>query len=426
MLSSAVRRAISSSSTVTTPLLASTSTPIISTTTAHTTINSQLMSTVASGNEEPEVVVDQTSTARIVTLNRPKALNALNLSMCETLLPAYRTWAHDKNVSLVILRGSGEKAFCAGGDVKAMVVAAGKGDVEAGRAFFHAEYSLDYTIATLGKPHIALLDGITMGGGVGLSVHSPFRIATERTVFAMPETAIGLFPDVGGTYFLPRLPGAGGTMGMFLGLTGHRLKGYDVVSAGIATHYVPSHRIPDLTARLSSLIHPSHETVAEAIAEFGPADDLPSFSLAPFDTLISTAFSAETVEGILESLDGFASASTSTPEEAAFAAKAAKTLRAVSPTSLRVTQRQIREGAKLNLAEAFGLEYRLANRSLDADLGHDFIEGVTALLVDKGRKPEWKPASLDETPASRADQFFAPLPGGELKLIRGDQLKASL
>ncbi|KAJ7371315.1 hypothetical protein OS493_026960 [Desmophyllum pertusum] len=192
-----------------------------------------------SAETDAEILLEIKNKVGVITLNRPKALNALNLNMIRQMYPVLQKWDVDPAVSLVLIKGTGDRAFCAGGDVRAIAEAGKKGD-SLTKVFFKEEYMLNYAIGTLQTPYVAFINGITMGGGVGLSVHGRFRVATERTVFAMPETAIGLFPDVGGGYALPRMKGK---LGLYLALTGHRLKGYDVKHAGVATHFVTSEKV---------------------------------------------------------------------------------------------------------------------------------------------------------------------------------------
>uniref|UniRef100_A0A8C0IRD5 3-hydroxyisobutyryl-CoA hydrolase n=1 Tax=Chelonoidis abingdonii TaxID=106734 RepID=A0A8C0IRD5_CHEAB len=303
-----------------------------------------------------EVLLEKRGCAGVITLNRPKALNAFNLSMIRQIYPQLKTWEKDPETFLIIIKGTGGKAFCAGGDIR-VITDAGKVGDRLAQDFFREEYTLNNAIGTCQKPYVALIDGITMGGGVGLSVHGHFRVATEKTVFAMPETAIGLFPDVGGGYFLPRLPGK---IGYYLALTGFRLKGRDSQKAGIATHFVESEKLPALEKDLIALKSPSKENVA---------DVLNSYHM--------------------------------------------KTLNKMSPTSLKMTLRQLREGASMNLQDVLIMEYRLSQACMN---GHDFYEGVRAVLIDKDQVPKWKPATLEEVTDEFVDNCFKSLGNSDLKL----------
>ncbi|XP_059489615.1 3-hydroxyisobutyryl-CoA hydrolase, mitochondrial [Neocloeon triangulifer] len=338
-----------------------------------------------------EVVVQTIGDKGVITLNRPKALNALNLNMIRQITPVLEQW--DKDKSLIIMKGAGEKAFCAGGDVRAVTEAAKTGDRFA-YDFFYGEYQLNALINRLKVPYVALIDGITMGGGVGLSVHGRFRVATEKTLFAMPETAIGLFPDVGGSYFLSRLPGR---LGHYLALTGYRLKGPDVLHAGVATHIVHSEKLAELEAALIAEKDP-----AGVLNSFNDADLAGRpFSLAPTLQDIDATFAPESVEEILQKLESNGSE---------WAKKTAATLNKMSPTSLKITMKQLRLGKQKNLQECLQMEFRLTQRCC---AGHDFIEGVRSVLVDRDNNPKWKPATLAEVSDATIDSYFAPLPSGE-------------
>lgn len=312
----------------------------------------------STANVSDDVILQSIGDKGIITLNRPKALNALNLSMIKKIYPALKSWESEK--SLVIIKGAGEKAFCAGGDVRAITESGLKGE-NLGKEFFRSEYSLNALIGTYHIPYVAFIDGITMGGGVGLSVHGHYRVATERTLFAMPETAIGLFPDVGGTYFLPRL---GGKLGLFLALTGHRLKGTDVYKAGIATHFCESSKLKDLEKELISCTNPE-SNVADILNKFSN-ESLPKnveFSLCPYVEKIDSYFSAKTVEEIFKNLE---------TDGTEWATKLLETLSTMSPTSLKISKQAIEEGASKDLQECLATEYRLAVHACE---GHDFYEG---------------------------------------------------
>uniref|UniRef100_A0A9J8AXN4 3-hydroxyisobutyryl-CoA hydrolase n=1 Tax=Cyprinus carpio carpio TaxID=630221 RepID=A0A9J8AXN4_CYPCA len=297
-----------------------------------------------------EVLFEKVGNAGVITLNRPKALNALNLTMIRHIYPQLKKWDKDSETDLVIIKGAGEKAFCAGGDIRA-VTEAGKAGDSLAQDFFREEYILNNTIGTYQKPYVALIDGITMGGGVGLSVHGQFRVATEKTLFAMPETGIGLFPDVGGGYFLPRLQGK---LGLFLALTGIRLKGRDVQRVGLATHFVQSDKIASLEKDLVDLKSPSNTDVAQLLESYQEQSSLDAekpFVLQEQTEAIDRLFSAGSVEEIMENLK---------KDGSAFALKQTETLSKMSPTSLKLTFRQIQEGARMSLQEVLVMEYRLS------------------------------------------------------------------
>ena len=328
---------------------------------------------------------------------------------------------------MIIIGGAGPKAFCAGGDVAALAVqnSSGPSGRAASQAYFGLEYQLDHLIATYPKPYIAYMDGITMGGGVGLSVHAPIRVATERTLFAMPETTIGLFPDVGGSFFLPRLEGRIGT---YLALTSERLKGVNAFYAGIATHYIDSSSLSNLTARLAELEFKDYEdlahrlaTIDATIAEFdtGLPHDEPMLLASELRSAIDRNFHHDSMESIIASLER------ETQRDPAddpanirdWAHRTLQTLTERSPTSLKVTLRQMREGKGWDIAEAFQHEYHLAG----AFMNHpDFQSGVHARLISKPpTMPVWNPPTLGEVTPSLVDQMFKK-EGRRLELL-GDQ-----
>ena len=302
--------------------------------------------------------------------------------------------------------GAGEKAFCAGGDIRA-VTEAGKTGQPLAQEFFREEYKLNHATSIFPKPYVALIDGVTMGGGVGLSVHSPFRVATERTLFAMPETFIGLFPDVGGSFFLPRLKGG---LGMFLSLTGHRLKGRDVYHAGVATHYITVATLPSLREGLAALgprllnldpsnrLHPVRQLL-DSLHRDCEGESPQPFSLETYRPIIDSAFTQDTVEGIVASLER---------QGGEWGEKQAAALAKMSPTSLKITHQQLTKGAELcSLAECLKMEYRMSQWCIK---GHDFYEGVRAVLVDRDNQPNWAPSSLSDVTEEMVSRHFQPLP----------------
>lgn len=349
-----------------------------------------------------EVLLEKRGCAGVITLNRPKFLNALNLSMIRQIYPQLKKWEQDPETSLIIIKGTGEKAFCAGGDIRAVSEAA-KNSQKFSQDFFREEYMLNNAIESCKKPYVAFIHGITMGGGVGLSVHGQFRVATEKCLFAMPETAIGLFPDVGGGYFLPRLQGK---LGYFLALTGYRLKGRDVFKAGIATHFVDFEKLGTLEEELINLKSPSKENIAGVLeayhTKFKIDQDKP-FILEEHMDKINSCFSANTVEQVIENLrqDG-----------SPFALEQLKVINKMSPTSLKITLRQLIEGSAKTLPEVLTMEYRLSQACMAA---HDFHEGVRAVLIDKDHSPKWKPADLKEVTDDDLKNYFKSLGSNDLK-----------
>jgi enoyl-CoA hydratase len=319
-----------------------------------------------------EILFTRVGRAGIATLNRPSALNALNRAMCIAFHRQLQDWAMDDAIEAVIVEGSGDRAFCAGGDVVGLYGAGRAGSPE-WEGFFHDEYRMNQAIAHYSKPYVALVDGISMGGGVGISVHAPYRVATERTLFAMPETGIGLIPDVGGTHALPRFPGEFGT---WAGLTGARVKGGDALAIGYCTHFVPSEQVPTLKDRLAH----SHESIAEVLATFD--SDPGPLTLPALRDGIDYLFAEDQVEDILLKLD----------DGDDWAREQAATIRRMSPTSLKLTLHGLRKGRGATIEEALRLEYRMV---LAIKHGHDFFEGVRAQLIDKDRNPQWRPATLE-------------------------------
>ena len=338
---------------------------------------------------EAEVITRIEGSVGRITLNRPRALHALNLAMCEAMTAALLAWRDDPAVTSVLVDHAGERGFCAGGDIR-MIVESGATDASEARAFFLAEYRLNHLMFEYAKPITAIVDGIVMGGGVGISEPAQIRIATERTTYAMPETGIGLFPDVGGGWFLPRLPGETGT---WLALTGARLKAADTVALGIHTHFVASGALEALKADLLSR---GPDAVAEHAADAGAAP------LSPHRTAIDRLFAFDTVEAIVAALEA---------DGSDWAQTQLATLRTKSPQSLKVTLRQLRAGrAMQTFAEVMAMEYRLGGRVVRT---HDFQEGVRAVIVDKDNTPLWSPATLEGVTDDALDALFAPLPVDE-------------
>lgn len=338
---------------------------------------------------DPHIKSEKRGALGLLTLDRPAALNALTHGMINALAASLAEWRADDDIKVVAIRGSGDRAFCAGGDIRAVQQAVAAGTDEGAR-LLRDEYHLNALIGSYPKPYVALLHGITMGGGAGVSVHGRYRLADGGLNFAMPETAIGFIPDVGSSYFLSRCPGE---LGMYLALTGARIGLGDAIDARLITHAVNRE---------------DFEPVLEALARGGTVDAVlksvarkaPAGSLTPHRRRIETIFSGASVEAILERLDR---------DGSDFARETAQTIRTRSPTSLKLVYRQIRAAAHLDLKQCLAMEYRLALRVLS---GHDFREGVRAALVDKDRNPKWQPSSL--AGVSSLDDFFAPLGEKEL------------
>jgi enoyl-CoA hydratase len=360
-------------------------------------------------NDTDEIVLGRDGGVATLTINRPKALNALTLDNYRRFDPALRSWATDPAVHAVIVRGAGDRAFCAGGDVRA-VYEAGRGisgDAELTAVFFREEYELIHRIHTFPKPYIAIIDGITMGGGAGISVNGAYRIATERTLFAMPETGIGLFPDVGATRFLNRCPGH---LGRYIGLTGARLSAADALYCGFATHAVEQERAGELVAELGRVRwrtgdeRSAFEGLLDRFAmKRGPG------SFAELQPAIDRCFAGDGVEAILDALAAEAAGGGA---HADWAKETRASLLKKSPTSLKVTLRQLTIGRDYDIEAALALEYRLTQHVMAA---HDFYEGVRAMLIDRDQKPQWRPATLAEVNDSMVDAYFMPLGARELR-----------
>jgi enoyl-CoA hydratase/carnithine racemase len=324
--------------------------------------------------------------AGTILMNRPKALNALDLGMIRDFAAAIAEWREDPAVKLVILEGAGGRAFCAGGDVKGVREAAIAGNRAPVRAFFTEEYGVNEGIARFPKPWISLIDGVCMGGGIGLAIHNGPRVVSEHALLAMPETAIALFPDVGTSHVLPRLPGA---IGNWLALTGARLTGADNVHAGFATHYVLREKLPALRA---ALIETGDAAVVERFAS-----PLPEASFAPHRAAIDRCFGQGSVLGIVAALEA---------EGSEWARGQLKVLRRMSPTSLCVSLELLQRGAKLDLRGCLDAELVLTETVVHDH--PDFREGVRSVLVDKDGAPTWTPATLEEVDMAQIRAMFEP------------------
>lgn len=343
-------------------------------------------------SDEPELIARIASGVGRLTLNRPKALHALNRTMCEAMIEALLAWRDDAAVKSVLIDHAGERGFCAGGDIR-MIAESGAGDASAAKAFFLTEYRLNHLLFDYPRPVTALVDGIVMGGGVGISEPATVRIATERTTYAMPETGIGLFPDVGGGWFLPRLPGQ---TGVWLALTGARLKAADTVFLGIHTHYLASDDLAVFRTILAA--DPAHPVdIADGLE--GDAGKPP---IEPHLEAIDRLFAFDTVEEIFAALEA---------EGSEWALAQLAILKTKSPQSMKVTLRQLRLGATLeSFADNMAMEYALGGRVVRT---HDFQEGVRAVIVDKDNAPKWSPATPEGVTDGMIDALFAPLPADE-------------
>ena len=339
-----------------------------------------------------ELLIRRDGVAGHISLNRPKAIHALTFDMCRGMSAALADWEQDDNVASVMLDHSEGRGFCSGGDINLLRQSALSDGGVSGRRFFFEEYRLNHQMFTYSKPLVAFMDGITMGGGVGIAMPASYRVATENTRFAMPETGIGLFHDVGGGWYLSRLDGG---VGEYLALTGARLKGEDCLWAGLATHYLPSEALPEAKRRIAA----GHEIagVLSALAVTPPEPQI-----AEHEAAIRRHFSFDTLEEILASLE---------TDDSEWAARELATLRTKSPQACKVSLRQLAESLKLaTFAENMAMEYRIGSRVLTLP---DFAEGVRAVIVDKDNAPKWQPATPEGVTDQMLDAIFAPLPTQE-------------
>jgi enoyl-CoA hydratase/carnithine racemase len=349
-------------------------------------------------SEASDILFARRGAAGIVTLNRPAALNAITHAMVRALHRQLDAWAADGAVTRVVVTAAGERAFSAGGDIRALYEFGRAGRQDEALTFFREEYTLNAAIKNYPKPYVALIDGIVMGGGFGVSVHGSHRVAGDRFQFAMPEVGIGFFPDVGATWVLPRMPGE---TGAWCALTGERIKTADAVAAGIATHHVRSQRFPDLLDALCGNV--SVDALLAAFSE--PVTAGPVTTRRP---AIDALFAADRVEDILGNLDAEAARGA----EAAWARATAAAMRGKSPMSLKIARAQVRRGRDWSFEDCMKAEMRIVSRIVH---GHDFYEGVRAVIVEKDNAPKWRPAALSDIDAAEVERHFAPIPD-ELRL----------
>jgi len=339
-----------------------------------------------------ELIARREGVAGFLTLNRPKAIHALTTEMDHAMTEALLAWREDAAVKVIIIDHSEGRGFCAGGDVAFLRQSALTDNGVSGRKFFFEEYRLNHMMFTYPKPMVAFMDGITMGGGVGISQPAKYRVATENTRYAMPETGIGLFPDVGGGWFLARLPGR---LGEFLALTGARLDGAECLWAGLCTHYLPADRQAEAKTRIAA-----GEEIGAVLASLSA--EPPEARIAGNIDLIEKHFASSRLEDVIASLEG---------DTGEWAAKELKTLRSKSPQACKVALRQLAESRKLtDFADNMAMEYRIGARVL---LLPDFAEGVRAVIVDKDQSPTWNPPTPEGVSDALIDSIFAPLPEGE-------------
>jgi enoyl-CoA hydratase len=343
----------------------------------------------AAAETAPEVLVGVEGSVGRLTLNRPKALGALTSTMVALMTRALLDWRQDPAVTTVLIDHAGERGFCAGGDIRFLADSAAQGG-EAAKRFFYTEYQLNHLLFEYPKPVVAVMDGVTMGGGVGISLPARYRVATERTAFAMPETGIGLFPDVGGGWHLSRLHGA---VGIWLALTGARLKAAGCEILGIATDVIPSASVSEFKARLIA----DPDAVETILTELDT--DPGRSAMIDHHDEIDSLFGGPTVEAVFQAL---------ADDPSPWAAEQLAILKTKSPLSMKTSLRQIRAGRDMaSFADNMAMEMRIAARIV---MSHDFAEGVRAVIVEKHNKPVWDPATLEGVTDAMLDAVFAPLP----------------
>ncbi|KAL9261591.1 3-hydroxyisobutyryl-CoA hydrolase 1-like protein [Drosera capensis] len=381
--------------------------------------HSSALEFILSMADSDQILVEDELFVKRITLNRPRQLNALSDIMITRLLELFLAYEEDPNAKLIILKGAG-RAFCAGGDVAAVIRAINKGDWRLGANFFWKEFILNYVMATYSKTQVSILNGIVMGGGAGASIHGRFRVATENTVFAMPETALGLFPDVGASYYLSRLPGF---FGEYVGLTGARLDGAEMLACGLATHFVHrtkysevlgqralelansvfpwKKKLLQLEAALSETKFNDSVNVAGVIDKYADHPEVKETSAYRRLDIIQRCFSHRTVEEIFSAVEKEAA-----KRHEDWIAGALASLKKASPTSLKISLKSIREGRLQGVGQCLVREYRMVCHVLQGEVSRDFSEGCRAILLDKDRNPKWEPSSLDQVSDSMVDRYF--------------------
>jgi enoyl-CoA hydratase len=351
---------------------------------------------------QPEIICERRGASGTILLNRPQALNAITLNMVRELSGALARWEHDAAVKTIVVSAAPSKAFSAGGDIRLLYDQGRAGNHSAQLDFWREEYRLNRRIRLYRKPYAALVDGIVMGGGVGVSLHGSHRIAGDNFSFAMPEVGIGFFPDVGATFFLPRLPGETGT---YLALTGARAGAGDAVRLGLASAYIPSPHLDELAAALADR-EPADAAVSRLGHEIGPGPIIGNRAL------IDRCFAAPTIAQILARLDA---------EASPFASEAAAAMRTKSPLSLAIARRQMAIGGDLTIEDAMQTEFRIVSRVCR---GADFYEGIRATILDKDFRPRWSRPDGRSIAAHEVDAYFAPLGADELTFEPGHEREA--
>ncbi|PHU10532.1 3-hydroxyisobutyryl-CoA hydrolase 1 [Capsicum chinense] len=343
-----------------------------------------------------QVLVEGTGNVRTFILNRSKQLNALSFQMISQLMELFYASEEDSNVKMIILKGRG-RAFCAGGDLS--LVFSHQSNWKIGANYFQKLYTLNYVMATYSKPQVSILNGIVMGGGAGVSIHGRFRVATEKSVFAMPETALGLFPDVGASYYLSRLPGF---FGEYAGLTGSRLDGAEMLACGLATHFVSSDKLPPLEQALVKVNTSDPDAISAIISRFSHIPKLKDESPYHKMKIINRCFSQRTIEEIISTLE-----SEALDTKGDWISSTIQSLKKSSPISLKISLRSIREGRLQDVGNCLVHEYRMVCHVLRAEFSKDLFEGCRAILVDKDKNPKWEPSRLELISDDDVDRYFS-------------------
>ncbi|KAK7287006.1 hypothetical protein RJT34_22406 [Clitoria ternatea] len=355
-------------------------------------------------NHNNQVLVEGNNWSRMVILNRPSSLNALNTTMGAKLHKLYRSWEDNPDIGFVMVKGSG-RAFAAGGDIVALYNFINKGDMEACKEFFRTVYAFIYLVGTYLKPHVALLNGITMGGGAGISIPGTFRVATDKTIFATPEVHIGFHPDAAASFYLSHLPGY---LGEYLALTGEKLNGVEMVTCGLATHYSQCSRLPLVEEQLGKLVTDDPSVIETTLEQYGDLVHPDNSSVLHRIEIVDKCFCHDTVEEIVDALENVASETND-----AWCISTLNKLKEASPLSLKVSLRSIREGRFQTLDQCLLREYRMTLQGIHKQISGDFCEGVRARVVDKDFKPKWDPPTLEKVSQDMVDQYFLPLSESE-------------
>ncbi|XP_073301682.1 small ribosomal subunit protein mS47 [Primulina huaijiensis] len=349
---------------------------------------------------QEEVLVEGRANSRVAILNRPSALNALTTSMAARLNRLYESWEENSDIGFVMMKG-GQKAFCSGTDVVTLYRLLNEGKTEECKAYFENLYKFVYVLGTYLKPHVAIMDGIVMGGGAGISLPGMFRVVTEKTVFASPEVQIGFHPDAGASYYLSRLPGY---LGEYLALTGEKLNGTEMMACGLATHYSLKEKLPWIEERLGKLITDDRSVIENSLSQYGTLVYPDERSQLHRLETIDNYFCHDTMEEIVEALENRVAGSYDE-----WPSTVLGKIKEASPLSLKVTLRSIREGRFQTLDQCLAREYRISLKWIFKKVSNDFSEGVRARLVDKDFAPKWDPSKLEEVTVDMVESFFSPL-----------------